>query len=109
MNDESKGISGLVGMIMAGLGIWTGLHPASKLVVIVTQHQAELHTVLTVGLSSLGGLVTYVAHPPAWLRGPLDRVKARLFGAVTLPAPPASDPVQRDAQLARAIGQEPHV
>lgn len=81
MND-SKGISGLVGMIIAALGLWAGAHPTAKLVVLVTQHQAELTTVLTWGLTGLGGVITYVTHPPAWLRAPWDRLKARISGKV---------------------------
>ena len=68
MNEQHSGIQGLVGTLLALLGLWAARHPGNPYVVLVTEHQGELRQVLTYALGIGGAVLTYVSHPPTWLR-----------------------------------------
>lgn len=84
MNDSSKGTGVITSAIVSMIGILAALHPDWTRVVALAAHTTDLSNVVPVVLTALGTFGAALSHPPAWLRAPWDRLKAKI-GATVAP------------------------
>lgn len=82
MND-SKGYGAITSAIVSLVGLLAALHPNWAHVVALAAHASDLSNVVPVALGALGTIGAALSHPPAWLRAPWDRLKARISAKVT--------------------------
>lgn len=81
MND-SKGYGAIASAIVSFISILAALHPNWMHVVALAAHASDLSNIVPVILAGLGTIGAALSHPPAWLRAPWDRLKARISAKV---------------------------
>lgn len=83
MNEQPQGKGAVVSGAMVLLGLLAARHPEWGRVVFIAQHSDQVTALVGYVVAAAGQFGLFISHPPAWLRAPWDRLKARISATVT--------------------------